>query len=94
MRRIAVKAASHGTGGQAKEIGEIDDSGISWGNGRGQLRGAGVGQLLALLGSDHMDRRFELVVGQQGLGGCAITKVSRVLDFTYAATFLAGERRQ
>jgi len=92
MRRIAVKAASHGTGGQSRVIGEIDDSGVSWGNGRSRLRGAAVQQLVALLGGGHMGRRFELVIGQQGLGGCAITKVSRVLDFTYAATFLSEEK--
>lgn len=91
MRRIAVRVASQGTGGQAKEIGEIDDTGASWGNGRGQLRGAAVQQLVALLGGGYIESRFELLIGQQGLGGCAIAKVSRVLDFTYAATFLAKE---
>jgi len=91
MRRITVKVASQGTGGQAKDIGQIDDTGISWGNGRGQLRGEGVQQLVALLGGGYMDRRFELIVGQQGLGGCEMTNVGRVLDFTYAATFLARE---
>ena len=91
MRRIAVRVASLGTGGQAKEIGEIEDTGASWGNGRGQLRGAAVQQLVALLGTGHMESRFELIVGQQGLGGCSISKVGRVLDFTYAATFLAVE---
>lgn len=91
MRRIAVKVASKGTGGQAREVGEIDDTGVSWGNGRGQIRGDAVKQLVALLGAGHLESRFELLVGQQGLGGCAISKVSRVLDFTYAATFLAKE---
>ncbi len=94
MRRITMRAASKGTGGQAKQIGEIDDTGASWGDGRGQLRGAAVQQLVTLLGSGHMESRFELVVGQQGLGGCAISKVSRVLEFTYAATFLAKEPAQ
>jgi hypothetical protein len=91
MHRIAVRVASHGTGGRATKIGELDDSGASWGNGRGQLRGAAAQQLVALLGSGHMEARFELLIGQQGLGGCAISKVGEVLEFTYAGTFLANE---
>ena len=90
MRRIAVKVASEGTGGQTKVIGEIDNTGIAWGNGRGQLRGASVQQLVALLGNGYMEQDFLLLVGQQGLGNCRIEKVGRVLDFTYESTFLAG----
>jgi hypothetical protein len=91
MGRIALRAASQGTGGQAKDVGEIDDTGLSWGDGRGRLSGAGAGQLLALLGQGYMERRFELLFGTQGLGGCEITKEGPVLEFTYAATFLADE---
>ncbi len=91
MRRIAVRMASRGTGGQAKGIGEIDDTGASWGDGLGQLRGAAVQKLIALLGGGYMDSRFDLIIGPQGLGGCAISKVGPVLEFTYAATFLANE---
>jgi hypothetical protein len=91
MRRIAVRVASKGTGGQAREIGEFDDTGISWSDGRGQLRGAGAQQLVALLGSGHMEARFHLVIGQQGLGGCEMSRVGRMLEFTYASTFLARE---
>jgi hypothetical protein len=90
MRGIAVRMASRGTGGQARGIGEIDMA-ASWSNGVGQLRGSAVQQLVALLGSGHMECRFDLVIGQQGLGGCAISKVGRVLEFTYANTFLASE---
>jgi hypothetical protein len=91
MRRIAVRLASAGTGGEAKEIGEIDDTGIAWGNSRGQLRGEAGQQLIALLGAGYMESRFELIVGKQGLGGCEVSKVGRVLDFTYVSTFLARE---
>jgi len=38
-----------------------------------------------------MDRQFDLFVGQQGLGGCVVSKVGWVLDFTYASTFVARE---
>jgi hypothetical protein len=91
MRRISVKVASAGTGGEAKQIGELDNTGIAWSNGGGQLRGAAVQQLLALLGNAYAERRFDLIVGQQGLGGCVVSNVGRVLDFTYATTFLARE---
>ena len=91
MRRVVVKIASAGTGGEAKEIGELADSGIAWSNGSGQLRGIAVQQLVALLGNSYGEKRFDLIVGQQGLGGCVVKSVSRVLDFKYATTFLARE---
>jgi hypothetical protein len=94
MRRIAVRMASMGTGGQAMDIGEVDDTGVSWGNGRGQLCGAGVQQLVALLGTGFQQSRFELVIGRQGLGGCEMSRVGGVLEFTYASTFLPKERPQ
>ncbi|HEY3451908.1 MAG TPA: hypothetical protein VGK67_36455 [Myxococcales bacterium] len=89
MRRIAVKAAAAGVGAQATDLGEIDNSGIAWGNGRGQLRGAAVQQLVTLLGDGYLKQGFVLIVGQQGLGTCRVLNVGRVLDFSYDSTFLA-----
>ena len=94
MRRNTVRAASQGAAGQAKELSEIDDRGASWRSGRGQLRGTAGQPLVALLGSRPMESPLEWVIGQQGLGGCATSKVSRVLELTYAATFLAKEEAQ
>ena len=88
MRRIAVKAAAAGVGAQPADLGEIDNSGIAWGNGRGQLRGTAVQQLVALLGDGYLKQGFVLVVGQQGLGTCKVLSVGRVLDFSYEKTFL------
>jgi hypothetical protein len=91
MRRITVGSASQGTGGQAKQIGEIDDTGATWSNGPGQLRCAAAQQLLTLLGGGHMESRLELLTEQQELCGHEISKVGRVLEFTYAAALLAKE---
>ena len=88
MRRITVKLAAAGLGEQPTDLGEIDNSGIAWGNGRGQLRGAAVQQLVTLLGDSYLKRGFVLIVGQQGLGTCKVLNVGRVLDFSYTATFL------
>ena len=88
MRQIAVRLVSRGTDGEPNPIGEFDDTGISWGGGCGQVRGDGGRQLVALLGTGHMDARFEIIIGKQGLTGCEISKVGRVLEFTYASIFL------
>jgi hypothetical protein len=91
MRRIKVRMPVEGTAEQSTEIGEIADSGIAWGNGRGQLRGEAIHELIVLLGNGYRDKRFHLTVGQQGLGGCKVTAVGRVLDFTYGSLFTFKE---
>lgn len=88
MARVTILSTPGGRPGDPDEIGDVEDSGLSFSQrrgqfGRGRLGAPGCNELIGLLGADYMERPFHLVQGKRLLSNCRIVLSSGHIEFEY-----------
>lgn len=88
MARVKILSTPGGRPGVPDEIGDVEDSGLSFSQrrgqfGRGRLESPGCHELIDLLGDGYMMRPFHLVQGKRLLSNCRIVRMSGHIEFEY-----------
>lgn len=86
MARLKILSTRDG-GSEMVELGEVDDSGLTYGNGTAYLGSPGCHQLVDLLGTGFSHgygmRVFNLVKGERVLRGCRVVHSDAEVKIDY-----------